>query len=109
MALSICPVAICHAPGERVWSLLEDPRSYSSWSDARVEALLPPGLAHLGQRVLMRAPARGRWFSVRFLIKRVDRAERVLELHADFPFGLALETRIAVTPIDATSCRVQYG
>ena len=109
MALSVCPAAICHAPAQRVWGQLEDPLSYGSWSDTWVEDVVPPGPVQAGQQVLMRAPRRGRWFKVRFLIKRVDPVAHVLELRAQFPFGLVLETRIAVTPIDDSSSRVQYG
>lgn len=109
MALSICPSAICRAPVERVWSLLADPQSYGSWSDAAVDAIFPPGPIHAGQRIRLCAPARSRRFLVRFLIERVDHEQHVLELRARFPLGLVLQSRIAVTAIDATTSRVQYG
>jgi hypothetical protein len=109
MSLSVCPTAACRAPVGRVWSLLADPTSYGSWSDASVEEVDPTGPARAGQRVLLRAPARGRWLMVRFDLERVDEAAHVLELCAAFPLGLVLKSRIAVTAIDAASSRVVYG
>jgi hypothetical protein len=109
VALSVCPAATCRAPVERVWSLLADPQVYGSWSDAVVEGVLPPGPAHPGQQVLLRAPARGRLFPVRFLIEQVDPVHKVLQLRARFPLGLELRSRISVTAVDDASSRIQYG
>lgn len=104
-----CPTAVCRAPVGRVWSFLADPARYGSWCDASVEVVDPPGPAHAGQRILLRAPARGRWFLVRFDLERADAARHVLELRADFPLGVVLRSRIAVTAVDAASSRVVYG
>jgi hypothetical protein len=109
MALSVCPAATCHAPVERVWSLLADPQLYGSWSDAVVEGVLPPGPVHPGQQVLLRAPASGRLFPVRFFIEQVDPVHHVLQLLARFPLGLQLRSRISVTALDDASSRIQYG
>jgi uncharacterized protein YndB with AHSA1/START domain len=109
MSLSVCPVAVCRAPVEAVWALLVDPHCYDAWIDASVESVDPPGPARPGQRITLKAPARGRWSTVRFTLESVNKIGHVLTLSARFPLGITVESRIAVTAIDESSCRVQYG
>jgi hypothetical protein len=109
MSLSVCPVAVCRASVEAVWALLVEPRRYDTWTDAVVETVEPPGGAGPGQQIALRAPARGRWFMVHFALESVDEIGHVLTLSARFPLGITVRSRIAVTAIDESSCRVQYG
>jgi hypothetical protein len=109
MSLSVCPVAVCRAPVEAVWALLVEPRRYDTWTDAVVTTVEPPGRARPGQQIALRAPARGRWFMVLLALESVDEMGHVLTLSARFPLGITVRSRIAVTAIDESSCRVQYG
>ena len=109
MPLSVCPTATCHAPASAVWSLLADPATYGTWADAIVECLTPPGRAAAGQTIRLRAPTWARLFTIDLVIDRVDASTHVLELHGKFPFGLRMQNRFAVTPIDAQTCRIQFG
>jgi len=102
-------MAICSVRLEAVWSLLVDPRRYGSWCDAKVKSVIPPGRAHRGQQIELRAPRHLSWLPVGFAIESVDEANHELTLLAEFPLGLALRSRIAVTAIDERSCQVQFG
>lgn len=77
--------------------------------DAHLAAVSPPGPAAPGQHILLRAPTWGRWFKVRVVVEGVDANDHVLSLAATFPFGLDLQTRIAVAAIDERTSRVSFG
>jgi uncharacterized protein YndB with AHSA1/START domain len=65
MTVTICPAATIKAPIERVWSLLMDPRKWTDWSTARLEAAKPDGPLQAGQRLYFSSPAFGkRWHAV---------------------------------------------
>jgi len=107
--LSICPAAVARAPVAKVWSLLVEPAAYTRWSDTAVESITPAGRAHAGQVIMLRTPRRGRWFRVRFIVESVEDVTHVIVLRAFFPLGLEVLSRIALTPVDGRSTRVQYG
>lgn len=109
MTVSVCPSENSRAPVSAVWSLLADPRAYHQWIDAYVDSIMPDGPATHGQRILLRAPTRGRWFKVWIDVEHVDSEHHVIELTTRFPFGLRLLNRIAAIPIDARTTRVQFG
>jgi hypothetical protein len=44
-----------------------------------------------------------------FKVKAVNPERHQLDLHAFVPLGLQEKAHIACTPIDATTCRVEYG
>jgi hypothetical protein len=109
MGLSVCPSEVAHAPASTVWRLLANPREYTQWIDAHVASITPDRSAVPGQRILLRAPTWGRWFTLWIEVERADSTSGVLELTTSFPFGLVLRNRIAVAPLDAQTCRVQFG
>ena len=109
MTLSTCPTMIARARAERVWSQLQDPRTYDRWMDAHLVSVTPSGPAEPGQCILLRAPTWGRFFAVRITVHSVDAANRVLTLTGRFPFGLQLHSRIAVKVVDDRSSRVEFG
>jgi hypothetical protein len=105
MGLSVCPVAIVAASVEVVWANLTEWDRFSEWADVRVERLEPQGPAAAGQIVHLT----GMGLRFTFKIETVDPARHQIDGHVFFPFGLQQKSRIACTPIDAASCRVQYG
>ena len=109
MGLSVCPAAIVAAPVETVWSLLMDPAAYGPMWDVRVERVLPEGHVTAGQIIEMKARGLGRDWSVTFKIGQVDVARHTLDLDAAFPLGIGVHEHLVCTPVDALSCRVQYG
>lgn len=109
MALTTCPSKVAHCPPGAVWALLADPRAYREWIDAHVESITPEGPAVPGQRILVRAPKWGRWFAVHIAVVTADAVNHVLELTTQFPFGLRLENRLAVEPLDASTSKVWFG
>ncbi len=109
MSLSVCPAAIVAAPVELVWANLVEWERYSDWTDVQVERVEPPGPASAGQTVTFGGKVLGRTLRFTFKIEEVDAARHRLGLHVFFPLGLQEKPHIACDPIDATSCRVQYG
>ena len=109
MGLSVCPAAIVAAPVELVWANLVQWERYADWADVQVERSEPEGPASAGQTVIFGGKVLGRTLRFSFKVEKVDAERHQLDLHVVFPFGLQEKPHIACTPIDATSCRVQYG
>ncbi len=108
MSLNVCPAAIVAAPVETVWELLQ-PANLNAWVDGQVERIEPPGPATVGQMMYVTARALGRKWSCTFQIEKADHEKHQLAMHVTFPPGMRLQEHVSCTPIDATSCRVQYG
>jgi uncharacterized protein YndB with AHSA1/START domain len=109
MSLYVCPVGVVAAPVEAVWELLEDPRLFDLWWDARTERIVPEGKAAPGQMLYAKTGAFGRKWDVTLTVKAVDPAKHQISLHSTLPLGVANEPTITCTALDATSCRVQFG
>lgn len=109
MGLTVCPAAIVAAPAEVVWANLVHWDRFAAWADVRVERREPEGPATVGQTIHFAGKALGRTWRFVFRVDEVNPDRRHLGLHASFPLGLQEKAHIACTPIDATTCRVQYG
>ena len=109
MGLTVCPAAIVAAPVEVVWENLVQWERYSDWADVQVERSEPEGPASVGQTIYFTGKAVGRTWHFVFKVEAVNREKHQLGLHVIFPFGLQEKPQIACSPIDATTCRVQYG
>ncbi len=105
MGLSVCPAAVVAAPVEVVWGNLVQWERYSEWADVQVERVEPEGPATAGQTIYFT----GMGLHFTFKVEEVDPERHQLGLHAFFPLGLQEKAHIACYPIDATTCRVQYG
>jgi hypothetical protein len=109
MGLSVCPSAIVAAPVEMVWSLLDPLSQLGTWAEGEVISVEPEGPATPGQRMIIRSRALGRTWKVTFVVEEVHSERHMLQTNVTFPFGMHLHERIMCNPIDAISCRVQYG
>ena len=109
MGLTVCPAAVVAAPVEVVWGNLVQWERYSEWADVQVERSEPEGPATVGQTISFTGKAFGRTLHFIFKVEEVYPERHQLDLHAFFPWGLQEKPHIACTPIDATTCRVQYG
>jgi ligand-binding SRPBCC domain-containing protein len=109
MALNVCPAAIVAAPVETLWSLLDNPVQFNEWTDGKVEWVKPEGPMIPGQQFGITSKALGRSWRAVFTVKAVDSDRHVLQTDVAFPLGMSLHERVTCTPINATSCRVQYG
>ena len=113
MGLTVCPAAVVAAPVEVVWENLVQWKRYSEWFDASVQAERsePDGPASAGQTIYFAGKVLGRTLRFTFKVEEVDPERHVLGVDAFFPFPLKLRMKphITCTPIDATTCRVQYG
>lgn len=109
MGLTVCPAAVVAAPVELVWENLIQWDRFSAWTDVQVERLEPEGPATAGQTIYFSGKALGRTLRFTFKVEEVNPERHQLGLHAFFPLGLQEKPHIACSPIDATTCRVQYG
>ena len=111
MGLTVCPAAVVAAPVEVVWENLVQWEGYSEWFDRslHVERCEPEGSATIGQTVYFAGKAFGRTWHFIFKVEELNPEGYQLGLHASFPLGLQMRPHISCAPIDATTCRVQYG
>lgn len=109
MSLTVCPAAVVAAPVEVVWENLVQWERYSEWAGVQVERAEPEGPASVGQTLYFAGKDFGRTLRFTFKIEEVNPERHQLGLHAFFPLGLQEKPYIACNPIDATTCRVQYG
>jgi hypothetical protein len=109
MGLTVCPAAVVAAPVEVVWRNLVQWERYSEWADVQVERIEPEGPATIGQTITFTGKAFGRTLHFSFKVEEINPERYQLGLHAFFPLGLQEKPHISCTPIDATTCRVQYG
>ena len=109
MGLSVCPAAIVAAPVEVVWGNLVHWERYFEWADVQVERSEPEGPATVGQTIYFTGKAFGRTLHFIFKVEEVNPERHQLGLHVFFPWGLQMKPHITCYPIDATTCRVQYG
>ena len=109
MSLSVCPAAVVAAPVELVWRNLVEWERYSEWADVQVERSQPAGPASAGQTVTFGGKVLGRTLHFTFKVEELDPERHQIGLHAFFPLGLQEKPHVTCTPVDASSCRVQYG
>ncbi len=109
MGLNVCPAAVVAAPVEVIWRNLVEWDRYLEWADTWVERVEPEGPAAVGQTIYFAGKALGRTMRLTFKVEEIDPVRRQLGVHVFLPFGLQQKTHVACTPIDATTCRVQYG
>ena len=109
MSLTVCPAAIVAVPVETVWELLDNPVRFDEWADGKIQWITPEGPTTPEQQFCIKSRALGRSWSALFIVKEVNREKHVLQMDVAFPLGMALHQRLMCTPIDASSCRVQYG
>jgi hypothetical protein len=109
MGLTVCPVAVVAVPVEVVWGNLVQWERYSEWANVQAERIEPEGPATVGQTINFTGKAFGRTLHFIFKVEEVNPERYQLGLHVFFPLGLQEKPHISCTPIDATTCRVQYG
>ena len=109
MGLTVCPAAIVAAPLAVVWGNLVQWERYAGWAGVHPERVEPAGPAAPGQTIHF--AGRALWRTMRFIgkVEAIDPDRHQIDLHGFFPLGLQQKAHIVCTPIDAASCRVQYG
>jgi hypothetical protein len=106
MVVNVCPVTVVAAPVEVVWGNLVQWEQYSEWGGGvRVKRIEPEGPATVGQTIYFT----GMGLHFTFKVEEVKPERHQLGVHVFFPLGLQEKAHIACYPIDATTCRVEYG
>ncbi len=109
MSLSVCPAAVVAAPVEVVWGNLVQWERYYDWADVWVERKEPEGPAAVGQTIYFAGKVFFLTMHFIFKVEEINPDRYQLGLHAFLPFRLQEKPHVSCTPIDATTCRVQYG
>lgn len=109
MSLTVCPAAVVAAPVEMVWGNLVQWERYYDWADVWVERKEPEGPATVGQTIYFAGKVFFRTMRFSFKVEELNPERYQLGLLAVLPFGLQEKPHVTCTPIDATTCRVQYG
>ena len=102
--MKVCPIDVVHAPAERIWQLLTDPRQLAQWTGTK----------------LVDGPARPMSAGDHFVLRRAGvlritcdvldiRPPRELTLNVGLPLGVTNHEQIQITPIDAQSSRVTFN
>ncbi len=105
MGLSVCPAAVVAAPVEIVWEQLSEPKLRDQWWHARTERVVPEGMASPGQVIYLKNPM-GRRGTLK--VEAVDPVKH--QIHWVLSgMGVTNDQTTTCTPIDAVSCRVQFG
>jgi hypothetical protein len=109
MVVNVCPAAVVAAPVENVWALLMQPETYDQWWDFHAEAVTPPGPAAPGQAVSGWSKALNRKWPVSITIETINAQKHQMLLRTTLPLGIVVHNQISCVPLDAASCRVQFG
>jgi hypothetical protein len=109
MGLMVCPAAIIAAPIDTVWALLIDPIYIGEWADATTERVEPPRPTSPGQTIYLTSKEFRLKWRIMLNVAAISQEKHQFYTFVTFPLGMHLEEHISCTPIDATSCRVQYG
>lgn len=109
MSLNACPAATVAAPIETVWELFAYPIRFSEWANATVERIEPEGAATPGQKIYLRSRGLGRSWPIVITVEEVLPDKHTLGFTVELPLGMMMRQRTMCIPIDAKSCRVQFG
>jgi uncharacterized protein YndB with AHSA1/START domain len=101
--MEACPTEVIHAPMQRIWHLVTDPRQLAQWSRAKLDEG-PDCLARAGDRFTLSK----RGMRIDFQVLDADRLQRlVLDIH--LPFGIVNHEQIELTVLSTTACRVTFN
>jgi hypothetical protein len=82
---------------------------YDTWWDAHTERIVPEGHATPGQVLYANTSALGRTWDVTLTVEMVDPDRHQIQMQIMLPLGVVNHATIICIPIDAASCRVQFG
>ena len=94
---------------EDVWELLAQPSNYDRWWDAHLVRSEPEGPATLGQISYATTKEFGKQWDVTFVVKSIQPTKHQIQLDVTLPLGIIDHATLTCTPVDAVSCRVQFG
>jgi hypothetical protein len=109
MTVTVCPAATINAPGARVWSLLMDPRKWTDWSTARLEAAKPDGPLHVGQQLYFSSRAFGRRWNAVTTVISITKERNCLDIDVSVPFGIVNHEHLSLVSLPNDRTCVQFG
>jgi len=101
--MEVCPTDVIHAPAERIWQLLADPRELAHWSGMTL-AKGPARPVRAGDLFLLGAGG----MHVSFEVLDAKPPES-LRLFIRFPFGIVNHEHIQITLAGSSTCRVTFN
>jgi uncharacterized protein YndB with AHSA1/START domain len=109
MPVSVCPAAIVAAPVEDVWELLAQPSKYEEWADLHIERIVPEGPTVEDQTIYGTTIGFGKHWNVALHVEKINPDKHQIQFTVELPLGVEDHATITCTPVDAASCRVQFG
>jgi len=109
MGFTFCPTTVVAAPVESVWELLMEPKLYDEWWDARTARIVPEGKSTPGQVRYLTTSGLGKKWDLTLRVESVNPEKHQIQLHVMLPLGIINDVTVTCTPIDTTSCLVQFG
>lgn len=101
--MEVCPTEVIHAPVERVWHLLTDPRQLAQWSGAKLDEG-PECPLRAGDRFILRK----RRMRISFQVLDANALQH-LRLYIRLPFGIVNHEQVQLTALSTTACRVTFN
>jgi len=101
--MEVCPTEVIHAPVQRVWHLLADPRQLPQWSGAKLDAG-PQRPVRAGDRFILRK----RGMRVRFQVLEANPLQH-LNLYVHLPLGIVNKEQVQLTVLSTAACRVTFN
>jgi hypothetical protein len=108
MTFTSCPADEVHAPIEVVWRLLTNPAEWGTFYDVRNVRVVPPGRAHVGQRVIGESGPSVLHLEVAFVFTLIDEDDHRVGLDVCLPLGIKVREDLGCLSLGPDRCRVNY-
>jgi uncharacterized protein YndB with AHSA1/START domain len=101
--MEVCPTEVIHAPAERIWQLLIDPRELAQWSGTKL-LRAPARAVRTGDLLVLRTGV----MHVAFEVLDAEPPQS-LRLYVRLPFGVVNHEHVQITPVGSGTCRVTFN
>jgi uncharacterized protein YndB with AHSA1/START domain len=101
--MEVCPTEVIHAPAERIWHLLMDPRELTQWSGTKL-LKGPARPVCTGDLLVLRAGV----MNVSLVVLDAEPPQH-LRLYIRLPFGVVNHEQVQITLVGSSTCRVTFN
>jgi len=101
--MEVCPTEIVHAPAERIWQLLADPRELARWSGVKLHKG-PARAVRTGDLFVLGAAG----LHITFEVLDAEPPQS-LRLYIRLPFGILNHEHVQITLGGSGACRVTFN
>src|SRR6516164_998171 len=101
--MEVFPTEVIHAPAERIWQLLIDPRELAQWSGTKLLSA-PARPVRTGDLLVLRTGV----MNVAFEVLDAEPPQS-LRLYVRLPLCVVNHEHLQITPVDNRTCRVTFN